>query len=127
MFSPEELKKKRVGILMGGLSAEREVSTMSGKAILEVLLSLGYEALAIDGMKSFRQGWRKTASKQPSSACTAGWERTAQFRVLEVNTLPGKTPLSLFPEIAKGTGLDFPHLVERILAGAGLKVRMRGR
>jgi len=49
MFSPEELKKKRVGILMGGLSAEREVSLMSGKAILEVLLSLGYEALAIEG------------------------------------------------------------------------------
>jgi len=50
-----------------------------------------------------------------------------RFVVLEVNTLPGMTPLSLFPEIAKGTGLDFPHLVERILAGAGLKVRTRGR
>ena len=34
---------------------------------------------------------------------------------------------SLRAEIAKGTGLDFPHLVERILAGAGLKVRMRGQ
>ena len=49
MFSPEELKKKRIGVLMGGLSAEREVSLMSGKAILEALLSLGYEALAIEG------------------------------------------------------------------------------
>ena len=53
--------------------------------------------------------------------------RAENIVVLEVNTLPGMTPLSLFPEIAKGTGLDFPHLVERILAGAGLKVRMRGR
>ena len=41
-----------------------------------------------------------------------------RFVVLEVNTLPGMTPLSLFPEIAKGTGLDFPHLVERILGGS---------
>ena len=49
MFSPEELKKKRIGVLMGGLSAEREVSLMSGKAILEALLSLGYEAWAIEG------------------------------------------------------------------------------
>ena len=50
-----------------------------------------------------------------------------KFVILEVNTLPGMTPLSLFPEIARGTGLDFPHLVERILAGADLKVRLRGR
>src|SRR5512135_3740552 len=49
MFSPEELKKKRIGVLMGGMSAEREVSLMSGKAILEALQGLGYEALAIEG------------------------------------------------------------------------------
>jgi len=41
--------------------------------------------------------------------------------VLEVNTLPGLTPLSLLPEIAQGTGLDFGELVERILDGASLK------
>jgi D-alanine-D-alanine ligase len=53
--------------------------------------------------------------------------RPEKFTVLEVNTLPGMTPLSLFPEIAGGAGLDFPHLVERILMGADLKVRLRGR
>lgn len=35
--------------------------------------------------------------------------------ILEVNTLPGMTTTSLFPEIAKGTGIDFPELVEEIL------------
>jgi D-alanine-D-alanine ligase len=50
-----------------------------------------------------------------------------KFVILEVNTLPGMTPLSLLPEIARGTGLDFPLLVERILTGASLKVRLRGR
>ncbi|NMO20757.1 D-alanine--D-alanine ligase [Pyxidicoccus fallax] len=36
--------------------------------------------------------------------------------VLEVNTLPGFTPTSLMPKIAAQAGLDFPELVERVLA-----------
>ncbi len=43
------------------------------------------------------------------------------FYILEVNTLPGMTPLSLLPEIARGVGIDFPELCERILLGASLK------
>ena len=39
--------------------------------------------------------------------------------LLEVNTLPGMTPTSLYPDGARGYGLDFPalvsHLVERAL------------
>ncbi len=35
--------------------------------------------------------------------------------VLEVNTLPGMTATSLLPEIAKGSGISFPDLVEEIL------------
>lgn len=45
-----------------------------------------------------------------------------QVYVLEVNTLPGLTPLSLLPEIARGEGISFPDLVERILDGARLKI-----
>ncbi|WP_257459772.1 D-alanine--D-alanine ligase [Archangium lipolyticum] len=36
--------------------------------------------------------------------------------ILEVNTLPGLTPVSLLPKIAAARGLDFPALVERILS-----------
>jgi D-alanine-D-alanine ligase len=44
--------------------------------------------------------------------------------VLEVNTLPGMTALSLLPEIAaKGAGLPFEELVERIILSAGLSVK----
>jgi D-alanine-D-alanine ligase len=50
-----------------------------------------------------------------------------RFVVLEVNTLPGMTSLSLLPEIARGSGVDFPHLVERILIGASLKIPVTGR
>ncbi len=35
--------------------------------------------------------------------------------ILEVNTLPGMTATSLLPDIAKGVGIPFPDLVERIL------------
>jgi D-alanine-D-alanine ligase len=42
--------------------------------------------------------------------------------ILEVNTLPGMTDLSLLPEIARGAGIEFPDLLERILLGAGLKI-----
>jgi D-alanine-D-alanine ligase len=48
-----------------------------------------------------------------------------EFFVLEVNTLPGMTPLSLLPEIARGVGILFPELVERILSGARLRIPVR--
>ena len=44
----EELRKKRIGVLMGGLSAEREVSLSSGAAVLAALGSQGYDAVGID-------------------------------------------------------------------------------
>lgn len=40
--------------------------------------------------------------------------------VLEVNTLPGMTPTSLLPKIAKSAGMDFGDLCEAILARASL-------
>ncbi|HYA31681.1 MAG TPA: D-alanine--D-alanine ligase, partial [Thermodesulfovibrionales bacterium] len=39
---------KRIGVLMGGASAEREVSIKSGTAVLNALKRLQYNALAID-------------------------------------------------------------------------------
>src|SRR6185369_10552587 len=41
-------KSKRIGVLLGGLSAEREVSLKSGAAVHKALLDLGYDAVAID-------------------------------------------------------------------------------
>lgn len=42
------MKTKRIGVLMGGLSAERAVSLKSGAAVLEALKVQGYDAVAID-------------------------------------------------------------------------------
>ena len=47
-FTRAELTNKRVGILSGGLSVEREVSLRSGAAISEALRSLGYRVVDVD-------------------------------------------------------------------------------
>ncbi len=37
--------------------------------------------------------------------------------VLEVNTIPGMTEMSLLPKIASLAGFDFPALIEEIIRG----------
>ena len=41
-------KMRKIGILMGGFSSEREVSLKSGNAVEKALSALGYEVVAID-------------------------------------------------------------------------------
>lgn len=44
----EELRRGRIGILMGGLSSEREVSLSTGRGVHEALLARGWSCVAID-------------------------------------------------------------------------------
>ncbi|MBP6631383.1 MAG: D-alanine--D-alanine ligase [Kofleriaceae bacterium] len=41
------MKQRKIGVLMGGLSSEREVSLRSGEAVLAALLDRGYHAVAV--------------------------------------------------------------------------------
>ena len=43
-----------------------------------------------------------------------------KFNILEINTQPGMTNLSLVPEIAHFKGLSFENLVEKILLDASV-------
>jgi len=47
-MSMKEITSKKIGVLMGGLSAERGVSLKSGTAVHQALVSQGYHAVAID-------------------------------------------------------------------------------
>lgn len=47
-FSKDELKRKRVGVLFGGMSSEREVSLRTGAAVSKALRGLGYDVVDID-------------------------------------------------------------------------------
>ena len=59
MWPRETLKKKRIGVLMGGMSSERQVSLMSGKAILQALLDLGYKARPVEADENLALVLRK--------------------------------------------------------------------
>jgi len=49
------LKTKTIGVLMGGLSGEREISLRSGENCMRALLSRGYRAVRIDAVRDVAQ------------------------------------------------------------------------
>jgi len=52
---------KKIGVLMGGLSSEREVSLASGNAILKALQDKGYQPVAVDVGRDVAEQVRKQA------------------------------------------------------------------
>ena len=48
MMNRDTLKNRKTAVLMGGLSAEREVSLRTGQAVYSALLESGCDAVAID-------------------------------------------------------------------------------
>jgi D-alanine-D-alanine ligase len=44
----QEFKRKKIGVLMGGLSEEREISIKSGTAVTKALVERRYKAVALD-------------------------------------------------------------------------------
>jgi len=44
--------------------------------------------------------------------------RGGQVIVLEVNTIPGMTGVSLLPQAARAAGIEFPALLDRLITGA---------
>jgi D-alanine-D-alanine ligase len=44
----------RVAVLLGGTSSERDISLISGKAVLDALLSRGVNAFAVDGIEELK-------------------------------------------------------------------------
>jgi len=63
-----EMKKKKVGVLLGGLSAEREISLKTGAAVVSALRKKGYKVAAID---AGRDSASKLASKRIDAAFIA--------------------------------------------------------
>lgn len=47
-MKPGDFKKSRIGVLMGGLSKEREISLRTGRAVLTALRARDYDAFEID-------------------------------------------------------------------------------
>ncbi len=54
-MDPQDLKAKTIGVLMGGLSGEREISLRSGQNCLRALNTKGYRAIPIDAVRDVAQ------------------------------------------------------------------------
>ena len=55
-------------------------------------------------------------------------ERTSgRIYVNEANTLPGFTPISMFPKLWEAAGLDYPRLIERLVELARERFNQQGR
>jgi len=63
MLQPSELKNKRIAVLLGGLSAEREISLRTGRAVLNALLELGCDAVAVDAGRDLPLQLREAAAE----------------------------------------------------------------
>ena len=59
MIKTEELKKKKIGVLYGGVSSEREISLKSGKAVLNALKKMKYNVCGIDVDKNAAEKIKK--------------------------------------------------------------------
>src|SRR5271166_5321560 len=54
------MSKKKVGIIVGGLSSEREVSLKTGAAFEKAVKALGYSYTVIDAGKDFPEQMQKS-------------------------------------------------------------------
>ena len=54
-----DLKNKKIGVLCGGISSEREISLQSGKAVYNALKKLGLKAVLIDVNKNVAEKIKK--------------------------------------------------------------------
>lgn len=124
------------------LGRELTVSILDGRVLptIEIRPKKGfydYTAKYTKGMTEFvvpadipKQADRKVAKESLKAYEALGCKGAARVDVildskgtpfvLEVNTIPGMTELSLFPRAAQAAGLDYPALVEEMLKGAGL-------
>ncbi|OQY18199.1 MAG: D-alanine--D-alanine ligase [Desulfobacteraceae bacterium 4572_35.1] len=57
------MKSKRIAVVMGGTSAEREVSLRTGAAVLDALLTSGYDAVGIDSAKNLPEQLRQCGAE----------------------------------------------------------------
>lgn len=57
----EQFRGKKIGVLMGGMSSEREISLRTGNAILQALQGRTYQAVAIDVDRSVAETLRRSA------------------------------------------------------------------
>jgi D-alanine-D-alanine ligase len=88
-MTDHSLKRKRVAVLMGGKSSEREISLRSGRAVLEGLKRRGYNAIPIDPQEDLAEVLRREGVEVVFIALHGRWgEDGAPQGLLEMLRIP---------------------------------------
>ncbi|MBI4838894.1 MAG: D-alanine--D-alanine ligase [Nitrospirae bacterium] len=88
-MTKELVTTKKIGILMGGLSSERDISMRSGLAVYQALQELGYNSVPIDAGKDLVNTLKKEKVKLVFLALHGGiGENGAIQGLLEVMRIP---------------------------------------
>jgi D-alanine-D-alanine ligase len=83
------LTDKKIGVLMGGVSSEREVSLRSGSAVFHALKKLGYDAVAIDAAPKICEELKKEKVDIAFLVLHGGWGEDGSIQgLLEVMGIP---------------------------------------
>lgn len=89
MVSKKPITTKRIGVLMGGVSSERDVSIRSGLAIYQALQELGYNSVLIDVGKDIMDVLKKQKVRIAFLALHGGvGENGAMQGLLEIMGIP---------------------------------------
>jgi len=83
------LKKKKIGVLLGGRSSERNISLKSGNAVLQSLKRNGYRAIAVDASKNMIDILRKERVQVAFVALHGRWGEDGTVQgLLEMMGIP---------------------------------------
>ncbi|MDP3259820.1 MAG: D-alanine--D-alanine ligase [Thermodesulfovibrionales bacterium] len=83
------LTDRKIGVLMGGISNEREVSLRSGSAVFNALKKLGYNAVAIDAASNICEVLKKEKIDIAFLVLHGGWGEDGSIQgLLEVMGIP---------------------------------------
>ncbi|HOJ44353.1 MAG TPA: D-alanine--D-alanine ligase, partial [Syntrophorhabdaceae bacterium] len=89
MNEKKNMRNKKIGVLMGGKSSEREISLKSGKAILESLIRQGFNATGIDVDKNLMDSLKKEAIEVAFIALHGKWGEDGTVQgLLEICHIP---------------------------------------
>eukprot|EP01039_Chlorochromonas_danica_P016271 gene16271-19230_t len=112
------LAGRRIAVLMGGLSPERPVSLVSGRAYADALKRLGAEVLEVDAGRDLRDVLTRLKPELAAKALHGAWgENGCGKGVLETLDIP-------YPHsgvLASALAMDKAK-AKAVLAAAGIKV-----
>ncbi|MDO9287323.1 MAG: D-alanine--D-alanine ligase [Thermodesulfovibrionales bacterium] len=83
------LTDKKIGVLMGGVSAEREVSLRSGKAVFNALKNLGYNVVSMDVSSDVCEELKRERIEMAFLVLHGGWGEDGSIQgLLDVMGIP---------------------------------------